>query len=289
MRSPTLAFGATLVALVAFAANSLLCRLALSERSIDPATFTAVRIASGALVLATLALLRRRDASVLRAGDLGSASALFAYAILFAGAYVVLPTGTGALLLFGAVQTTMLTAAVVRGERPGALQALGIALALGGLVALVAPGLGAPPLLGALAMLGAGVAWGAYSLRGRGGADPLAVTAGNFARALPLALVPLGLVAVAAGTGSPFAPHASVRGLALAAASGGLASGIGYAIWYAALPRLTATRAAVVQLTVPVIAALGGVLWLGEIVTPRLALSTVAILGGVALGLRRRR
>lgn len=293
MRPLSLALLATPVALLAFAANSLLCRLALADGSIDPASFTAVRIASGALVLAAVVAARRSGERARGGGgDVVSAAALVAYAILFALAYVVLPAGTGALLLFGAVQTTMLAAGLACGERVHARQALGIALALGGLVALVAPGLGAPPLVGAVAMLGAGASWGAYSLLGRRGADPLAATAGNFARALPFALVPLGLAAVAAAAGglapgSPFAPHASARGVGLAAASGGLASGIGYAIWYAALPRLTATRAAVVQLTVPVIAALGGVAFLGEVVTLRLVGATVAILGGVALALRR--
>ncbi len=279
---------ATLVALFAFAANSILCRLALVGGSIDPATFTAVRIASGAVVLAGVVASRRGGAAVLRSGNHGSAFALFAYAILFALAYVALPAGTGALLLFGAVQTTMLGVGLARGERLGPAQSTGVALAVGGLVALVAPGLGAPSLPGALSMLAAGVAWGVYSLRGRSATDPLAATAGNFVRALPLALVPVGIVLAAGATGA-FATHASPRGIALAIASGAIASGLGYAIWYAALPRLTATRAGVVQLTVPVIAALAGVTFLGETVSLRLFACTIAVLGGVALALRRGR
>ena len=287
------AFLATLAALFAFAANSILCRLALADGSIDPATFTAVRIASGAVALAAIVALRHGHAAVLRSGDFRSAFALFAYAILFAFAYVVLPAGTGALLLFGAVQTTMIGAGLMRGERLRSAQSTGVALALGGLVALVAPRLGAPSFAGALAMLGAGVAWGAYSLRGRGTTDPLAATAGNFVRAVPFVVVPVALASAATvagliAAGSPLDPHATARGLALAAISGAVASGLGYAIWYAALPLLTATRAGVVQLTVPVIAALGGVLFLGEVVTPRLVACTFAVLGGVALALRRR-
>jgi drug/metabolite transporter (DMT)-like permease len=289
-----LSFLATLLALFAFAANSILCRLALATGSIDPATFTVVRLASGAVALSAIVALRHGHASILRSGDFRSAFALFAYAILFAFAYVELPAGTGALLLFGAVQSTMIGAGMARGERVRPEHAAGIALALAGLVALVAPRLGAPSFGGALAMLGAGVAWGAYSLRGRGATDPLAATAGNFVRAMPLALVPVALASAAIAAGlvpahAALDPHAGARGLALAAISGALASGMGYAIWYAALPSLTATRAGVVQLTVPVIAALGGVLFLGEVVTVRLLACTLAVLGGVALALRRGR
>jgi len=292
--STGMAFLATLVALVAFAANSLLCRFALANDSIDPATFTATRILSGALVLSGIVAFRRRDAARPPAGDFLSALALVAYAILFALAYVALPAGTGALLLFGAVQTTMIGAGFVRGERLAPLQSTGVAAALGGLVALVAPGVGAPSLPAALAMLGAGAAWGAYSLRGRHATDPLAATAGNFVRAVPFALVPVAVAAIAAAAGafapgSPFVLHADPRGLALAVVSGAIASGLGYAIWYAALPSLSATRAGVVQLTVPVIAALAGVFLLDEVFTVRLLACTLAVLGGVALAVRRTR
>ena len=200
---------------------------------------------------------------------------MFAYAASFSYAYVSLSAATGALLLFGAVHATMIARGLWTGERLDALQSAGLALALGGLVGLLLPGLTTPPLFGALLMLAAGAAWGVYSLRGRGGGDPTAVTAGNFLRAVPIA-ASLSLFAL---------PWASVdgAGLGYAVASGALASGIGYAIWYAALPGLKATSAATVQLAVPLIAALGGVVFLDEAITPRLTLAGAAILGGIAL------
>jgi drug/metabolite transporter (DMT)-like permease len=278
------AAGLTAVAMLAFAANSLLCRLALQQGRIDPASFGAIRLAAGALTLACLMRGRRGAGGAdsvagTRAGWV-SAILLFAYAALFSFAYVSLPAGTGALILFGAVQLTMLGAGLLSGERFAAGGRLGMALALAGLAVLLLPGAAAPSLYGAALMAGAGAAWGGYSLRGRGAPDPLAATGASFVRAAPLAIL---LVL-------PFATrvHADARGVGLAVASGALTSGLGYVVWYAALRRLTALRAAVVQLSVPLLAAAGGVLLLGEAFTGRLALAALAILGGIALVLGSR-
>jgi drug/metabolite transporter (DMT)-like permease len=266
--SQTLAL--TAVAMLAFAGNSLLCRLALQHSGIDPASFTSVRLTSGAVVL--WALVRWRGQRP--AGDWGSAAALFVYAAAFSFAYLSLSAGTGALLLFGAVQATMLGWGLWRGQRLGWGQTAGLMLALGGLVALLLPGVTAPPAVGALLMLAAGVAWGVYSLRGRGAGDPTAVTAGNFVRASALA-VPLALAAL------PWA-RVDVAGLLWALCSGAVTSGLGYAIWYTALKGLQPTSSASVQLSVPVLTALGGVALLSEPLTLRLALCSAAILGGIA-------
>jgi drug/metabolite transporter (DMT)-like permease len=260
----------TAVAMLAFAGNSLLCRLALQHSGIDPASFTTVRLLSGAVVL--WALVRWRGQRP--AGDWGSAAALFVYAAAFSFAYLSLSAGTGALLLFGAVQATMLGWGLWRGQRLGRGQTAGLVLALGGLVALLLPGATAPPAVGALLMTAAGVAWGVYSLRGRGAGDPTAVTAGNFVRAGALA-VPLGLAGLPGATLDP-------TGLLWALCSGAVTSGLGYAIWYAALKGLQPTSSASVQLSVPVLTALGGVVLLSEPVTLRLALCSLAILGGIA-------
>jgi drug/metabolite transporter (DMT)-like permease len=270
----------TLSALAGFAANSLLCRAALAAGAADAVTFTTVRIVSGAVVLATLAARTPPRVAPWRAGSGVSAAALFAYALLFSLAYVRIGAAVGALLLFGAVQATMLGWGIARGERPRRREWAGLGLALGGLVALVWPGLSAPDPRGAVLMLGAGVAWGVYSLRGRGAREPLRETAGNFVRAVPLALV----ASVAAF--SP--PQMDARGALLAVLSGALASGVGYSLWYAALPVLTATRAAIVQLSVPVLAAGAAALLLGETAGPRLMACGAAILGGVALALTAR-
>jgi drug/metabolite transporter (DMT)-like permease len=271
----------TALALLAFAGNSLLCRAALAPGAIGPAGFTAVRIASGALALALLVRARRgADAADERGGDWPSAFALFAYAAGFSFAYVRLTAATGALLLFGAVQATMLVAGLRGGERVGARAALGLALALAGLAVLLVPRATLPELVPAVLMIAAGVAWGAYSLLGRGSLDPLGQTAGNFWRAV----VPAAALSVAfAGE-----PQARPAGLALAVASGAVASGLGYAVWYAALRRLPATRAATVQLAVPVIAAAGGVVLLGEPLTWTLAIAAPLVLGGIALSQRER-
>jgi drug/metabolite transporter (DMT)-like permease len=266
----------TVVTLVAFAANSVLCRLALGERSVDAASFTTIRLVSGAVVLALLA----RAGGHRLAGSWRSAVMLFLYAAAFSFAYLTLAAGTGALLLFGAVQLTMILSALVQGERPRAGEWAGLGIALAGLVWLVLPGLAAPSPVGAALMILAGVGWGFYSLLGRRASDPLADTAGNFVRAVPLGLA----VSVVAAP----ALHLTPRGVGVAVASGALASGLGYVVWYAALRRLTATRAATVQLAVPAIAAAGGVLFLGETLTGRLVAASVLVLGGIGLAVARR-
>lgn len=274
----------TLLAMLAFAANSILCRLALTQTDIDPAGFTLVRIASGAASLWLIA--RATGHAKAGAGSWRGAAALLAYAAAFSFAYLTMTAGTGALLLFGAVQATMILVGLYRGEKLVPLQWGGLALALGGLALLLAPGLSAPDPLAALLMLAAGAAWGVYSLLGRTSRDPIATTAGNFLRAAPMAAV-LALLAALAGPLSGGPMGGGVRwdqgGLVYAVLSGALASGVGYSIWYAALPALTAARAASVQLSVPVITALAAMLALGERITPVLALSSVAVLGGIAL------
>jgi len=265
----------TLFALVAFAANSLLCRAAIAHGAIAPLAFTAWRLGAGAVVLGALAWSRRRGFP--RPDPLGALS-LLAYAVPFALAYVSLGAGTGALLLFGAVQLTMIGVGLARGERPRPAEWAGLALALVGLFALVRPGITAPAPWAAALMLAAGVAWGVYSLRGRSAPDPLGRTAANFALAAPVALV---LPLLAHGPASPTG-H-GLTGIGLAVLSGALASGLGYAGWYAALPGLTRARAGIVQLAVPALAALGGVLFLGEHPNVRLVASAALILGGVGL------
>jgi drug/metabolite transporter (DMT)-like permease len=269
----------TALAMVAFAANSLLCRAALASGAIDAASFTALRVASGAALLLLLLFWppRRRLSMSVPMGCM-----LFVYMLGFSLAYVSLGAATGALLLFGAVQLTMLTWAVRSGERFDAVRWTGMLLAFGGLVWLLLPGASAPDPVGAAFMIVAGLAWGVYSLLGRGSRDPLADTAGNFLLAVPLGL--LALLLVPAVGGEP--RHASGAGIVLALASGALASGIGYVIWYAALPALGAGRAATVQLSVPVLAGVGGVALLAEPLSLRLLLAGVIVLGGIALALR---
>lgn len=272
----------TVLALLAFAGNSLLCRLALRDGAIDAASFTGLRLASGALMLWLLVRLRTARAGPAGGrGNWASALALFAYAAGFSFAYLSLPAATGALLLFGAVQVTMIGVALWRGERLQGGQWAGLVLACAGLVALLAPGLSAPPWRSALLMLGAGASWGLYSLRGRGAGDPLQVTAGNFLRTLPMAAA-LSALTVAAAT-------ANAMGILAAVASGALASGLGYAIWYTVLPSLRATTAASVQLAVPVLAAIAGIVWLAEPLSWRFVLAAAAVLGGIALVTVRRR
>jgi drug/metabolite transporter (DMT)-like permease len=268
----------TSLAMVAFACNSLLCRVALKHTSIDAASFTTIRLISGAVMLWLVVRIRRGTQD--GGGNWPSAFALFVYAAGFSFAYVSLPASTGALLLFGAVQATMIGHGILAGERLRTMQLVGLVLALGGLVGLLLPGLSAPPLLGSLLMLSAGVAWGVYSLRGKGAGDPTRVTAGNFLRAAPFAAT-LGILM-----------HSDISldsaGVLYAVASGSVASGIGYAIWYTALPALKATSAATVQLSVPVIAAMGGLVFLDEPATVRLVSAAVAILGGIALVIREK-
>lgn len=268
----------TLLAMLAFASNSLLCRLALRHTTIDAASFTSLRLASGALVLMLLVVWRKRGqghAAPWAAGDWVSALALFIYAAGFSFAYRSLTAATGALLLFGVVQTVMIGWGLWCGERLRAMQWLGLAAASAGLLALLLPGLTTPSFASGGLMAAAGAAWAVYSLRGRRAGDATAVTAGNFIRAVPLALV-LNLL---------LWPQArwDAAGVALALASGALASGLGYAVWYSALRGLSATRAAVSQLSVPALTAAAGVLLLDEALTSGLVLASVAVLGGVAL------
>ena len=271
---------ATCVAMIAFAGNSLLCRVALRDTAIDAASFTSVRIVSGALVLWLIVRLRQQPGTAAGSGNWPSALALFVYAAAFSFAYLGLSAGTGALLLFGAVQATMIGVGLWRGERFSLSQMTGLLLACTGLIGLLLPGLSAPPPLSAALMLASGVAWGIYSLRGKVAGDPTRITAGNFLRATLPALL-LGALGMHEG-------RMDTAGLVYAIASGALTSGMGYAIWYVAIRGLRATTAATVQLSVPVIAALGGTLFLGEAVTARLMLASVAILGGIALVIMRK-
>jgi len=267
----------TAFALIAFAANSILCRMALGNGAIDPASFSTVRLVSGAVVLWLIVKAFPRAKADKHPGSWWSASMLFLYAMAFSFAYVSLNTGTGALILFGAVQATMITAGIIKGERPPILTWCGLLIALAGLVYLVLPGLEAPSFSGAALMTIAGFAWGVYSLRGLGVTNPVAVTADNFLRSVPLTVV-VSLVLLST-------LQLSLKGVLLAVLSGGLTSGIGYVVWYAALRHLAATRAAMLQLLVPIIAALGGVLMLAEQITLRLVLAGILIMSGVGLTL----
>jgi drug/metabolite transporter (DMT)-like permease len=269
----------TAVAMLAFAANSLLCRLALGQGLIDAATFTTVRVISGAATLCLIVLLRRRPREPSTANR-RSAVMLFTYMAFFSFAYRSLGAGTGALVLFGAVQLTMFIVALHEGEHFSWLSWAGLTAAILGLIFLVSPGLTAPDPVGAVLMAIAGIAWGFYSLLGRGATDPLEATARNFVYSVPLVLV-VSLLFWSDFSGTP-------KGLALAVASGTVASGCGYVIWYAALAGLSGTRAATVQLTVPVIAAFGGVVLLSEQITLRLLIASAATLGGVAIVVAQR-
>jgi drug/metabolite transporter (DMT)-like permease len=289
----------TTAAMVAFAANSLLCRAALrggaiarsgfagtgsapegSAEMIDAASFTAIRLATGACVLAAIVLVRR-SGTLRGEGSWLSMLALAGYAVAFSYAYLEIGAAAGALILFGSVQLTMIAGGLLRGERPSLQQWLGWLVAIAGLVVINAPGLDPPPPRGAGLMAVAGVAWGVYSLRGKGVKRPLVATASNFARSVPVAAL---LVVIALATRA----QASATGIALAALSGGLASGIGYSLWYAAVPALGATRSALVQLSVPVITALAAVTLLAEPLRPNVAIGGAAIVGGLAIALVRR-
>jgi len=269
------------LAMAAFAGNSLLGRAALRDTDIDAGSFTSIRLIAGALVLWLLVAWRSGYRTGLAYGSWGSALALFAYAAAFSYAYDGLPTATGALLLFGAVQATMIAIGIVRGERPRPMQWLGFLVAFAGLVALLLPGLSAPPLGSAVLMLVAGVAWGWYSLQARGVSNPTAVTAGNFIRSVPMT--------VALSAAMLASARLDAAGSVYALASGALTSALGYAIWYQAIPLLQPTVTATVQLSVPVIAAVGGVLLLDEPLTLRLIVAGSAILGGIAVVILERR
>lgn len=267
----------TTIAMLAFAGNSILCRMALLDRAIDPASFTAIRILSGALALLLIVYVSNRDSSVREHGGWTSASMLFAYAIFFSYAYISLNAGVGALILFGFVQGTMIAMALWSGDRPGVVEWAGWLLAFAGLVWLLLPGIEAPPAMGAILMALAGIAWGVYSIRGRSESNSLVSTCSNFVYALVFVAI---LVAIT-GSGADI----SSRGLLLALVSGALTSGLGYVIWYAALNYLNAMQAALVQLSVPAIAAIGGILLLAEPVSIRLLTSGTLILGGISLAL----
>lgn len=265
----------TCLALMAFAANSVLCRLALGTGSIDAASFTIVRLLAGSLALIIILLLRSERSFIPTHGSWISSWMLFIYAISFSFAYISLDTGTGALILFGAVQITMILVSVYTGTHLKISEWIGVCVAFGGFVYLVLPGVSTPSPLGFSLMLISGVAWGFYTLRGRGSERPLLDTAHNFMRTVPLLLI-LFFFTLSQVKYSP-------QGLLYAALSGGLASGVGYSIWYAALKHLSASQAAVLQLLVPVIAAAGGVLFVGELITSRLIISALMVLGGIFL------
>lgn len=276
--------------MVAFSANSLLTRGALGADRIDAASFTIIRLVTGALTLAILVRLRSGGLKPAGydsdSGSWSSALALAGYAVAFTIAYTRIGAGVGALLLFGAVQITMITTGVARGERPLGRDWLGLTLAMAGLVWLTLPGassrdLAGPDLTGAALMLAAGACWGAYSLAGRRSEDPLGATSGNFWRAAILSAAALALLVDLS--------RLTPAGFWLATASGALASGLGYTIWYTALPSLGAWRAALVQLTVPIITGLGAALFLGETITPRLLAAAALVTGGVWLSLHASR
>lgn len=274
----------TVAAMIAFAGNSLLARLALADGAIDAAGFTGLRLLSGALVLAFI-LLKARDRTPVRwrtlEGSWASALALFVYALAFSLAYLKLGAAVGALILFAAVQASMMGWGLIRGERPGIREALGLVVAAGAFVWWLVPGLTRPDPLGTALMIVSGIAWGVYSLRGRGAADATRATAGNFLRTVPLALPLVALSLFQAGIGG--------AGFLIAIVSGAVTSGLGYVLWYRALKGLTALSAAIVQLSVPIIAALGGVLFLSEDLGLRFVIAAGLVLGGIAFALSTRR
>jgi len=263
--------------MIAFASNSIICRLALSDGTIDAGSFSIIRLLSGAAMLWVLLVIRKGKTKTDYSGSWISASMLFLYAFAFSFAYIELNAGTGTLILFGAVQVTMLITGIVTGERPHPLQWLGLMIALGGMIYLVSPGLATPPVKSSGLMAIAGIAWGIYSLRGRRNSNPVAVTTDNFIRTIPFVLVTVLFVLPQL--------HITTTGAVLGVISGAVTSGIGYIIWYTALRGLTATRAAIIQLSVPVLAALGGVLLLSEVITPRLVVSAILTLGGITLAI----
>ncbi len=265
----------TAFALVAFAFNSILCRFALRTDEIDAASFTVIRLVSGAVTLIAISYFFSKKDKTLKRGNWLSAFFLFAYAICFSFAYIGLTTGTGALILFGFVQFSMIAISLVKGDRPAPLEWTGLLIAVCGLVYLVLPGLTSPPLSSSALMALAGISWGFYTLRGKGSSDPLGDTAGNFVRSVPMIVL----------ASLPFlsAVHLSNRGILLAVLSGAVTSGIGYTVWYSVLKHHTSTRAAVLQLAVPVLAAWVGVAFLAEEATTRLLFAAALILGGIAL------
>jgi drug/metabolite transporter (DMT)-like permease len=265
----------TVLALIAFAANSVLCRLALGDKTIDAASFTSVRLLSGAIILLLIIRLNQKKAIAPTKGSWAAGSMLFLYAIAFSYAYVTLDTATGALILFGSVQITIILLSLFSGNRLHWSEWLGVAIAFIGFVYLFLPDVTSPSITGFVLMTVAGIAWGVYTLKGRGSQFPLTDTAYNFLRTVPLVIVVLLLAYQEI--------HYSTKGIALAMLSGALASGVGYSIWYAALRGLSTTQSAVVQLSVPIIAAFGGVMLVSEMITLRLSISATLILGGILL------
>jgi len=265
----------TMLALVAFAANSVLCRLALGERTIDAASFTSIRLLSGALVLLAILRFNRKKVGSSTRGSWSATLMLFSYALTFSFAFITLDTATGALILFSSVQITMILLSLISGNRLHIVEWLGVTVAFIGFLYLVLPGVTAPSVIGFSLMTLAGISWALYTLRGRGSVNPLSDTAYNFARSIPLVIALTILTFQKA--------HISPEGIVLATISGGLTSGIGYTIWYIALGGLGATQAAVVQLSVPIIAALGGLLLVSEPISLHLTLSALLILGGILI------
>ncbi|MCG6886834.1 MAG: DMT family transporter [Proteobacteria bacterium] len=265
----------TSLALIAFAANSVLCRLALGDKTIDASSFTAIRLLSGAIVLLLITGISSNKSNATTKGSWSASLMLFLYAITFSFAYITLDTGTGALILFGSVQITMILLSLISGNRLHIIEWTGITISFAGFVYLILPGVSTPSTTGFLLMTTAGIAWGIYTLKGRGSINPLMDTAYNFFRTIPLVII----LAIVTLQNAQY----SFEGIVLAVLSGGIASGIGYAIWYVALGGLSATQAAVVQLLVPVIAAFGGVIFVSEVVTLRLTISATMILGGILM------
>jgi drug/metabolite transporter (DMT)-like permease len=265
----------TSLALIAFAANSVLCRLALGEKTIDASSFTTIRLLSGAIVLLLITGISSNKSKATTKGSWSASLMLFLYAITFSFAYITLDTGTGALILFGSVQITMILLSLISGNRLHIIEWTGITISFAGFVYLILPGVSTPSTTGFLLMTTAGIAWGIYTLKGRGSNNPLTDTAYNFFRTIPLVII----LAIVTMQNAQY----SFEGIVLAVLSGGIASGIGYAIWYVALGGLSSTQAAVVQLLVPVIAAFGGVIFVSEVVTLRLTISATMILGGILM------
>lgn len=265
----------TSLALIAFAANSVLCRLALGNEAIDAASFTIIRLLSGTTVLLLIVATTRNSAADATKGSWGASFMLFLYAATFSYAYISLDTGTGALIMFGSVQITMILLSLISGARLHLTEWAGVAMAFTGFVYLILPGVTTPSTTGFALMTVSGIAWGIYTLKGRGSKNPLLDTAYNFLRTTPLVII---LAIIAMNT-----LNYSTGGIVLALLSGGITSGIGYTIWYIALRGLTSTQAAVLQLSVPLIAALGGVIFVSEAITFRLMISATLVLGGILM------
>lgn len=265
----------TIIALVAFAGNSVLCRYALKGDAIDAASFTSIRLISGAVLLIFLVMLKNKGTLNLKAGSWLSAFYLFVYMVTFSYAYITLDTGIGALILFGAVQMTMVIFSISKGKKLQLIEWVGLIIAFSGLALLLLPSGSAPSLTGFVLMAISGIAWGGYTLAGKGAKSPLIATSNNFLRTLPLVI---GLVLFTFDSAT-----ISYDGVLLAVVSGALTSGLGYAIWYAALEGLKVTQAAVLQLTVPIIASFGGVIFTSEVITLQLVISSLCVLGGILI------